>query len=121
MPSLRDIQYATVSSVAPRLPKFFQKNKTSVAFDDALYRHTGKRTAKASVMVATLPDAHCGYERRSGAVSRRLLSDVGLKVSGASGGALAVVAYREGWEAVLFLLIFLAIWQLASIGPAGDF
>jgi hypothetical protein len=34
---------------------------------------------------------------------------------------LAVVAYREGWEAVLFLLIFLAIWQLASAGPAGDF
>jgi hypothetical protein len=27
-----------------------------------------------------------------------------------------VVGYREGWEAVLFLLIFLAIWQLASIG-----
>jgi hypothetical protein len=27
---------------------------------------------------------------------------------------LAVVAYREGWEAVLFLLIFLAIWQLSS-------
>jgi hypothetical protein len=34
---------------------------------------------------------------------------------------LAVAAYREGWEAVVFLLIFLAIWQLASIGPAGDF
>ena len=34
---------------------------------------------------------------------------------------LAVVGYREGWEAVLFLLIFLAIWRLASIGPAGDF
>ena len=34
---------------------------------------------------------------------------------------LAVVAYREGWEAVLFLLIFLAIWKLASIGPVGDF
>ena len=30
---------------------------------------------------------------------------------------LAVVAYREGWEAVLFLLIFLAIWQLATIQP----
>jgi hypothetical protein len=30
---------------------------------------------------------------------------------------LAVVAYREGWEAVLFLLIFLAIWQLATIEP----
>jgi hypothetical protein len=27
---------------------------------------------------------------------------------------LAAVAYREGWEAVLFLLIFLAIWQLSS-------
>jgi hypothetical protein len=26
----------------------------------------------------------------------------------------AAVAYREGWEAVLFLLIFLAIWQLAT-------
>jgi hypothetical protein len=25
---------------------------------------------------------------------------------------LGVVAYREGWEAALFLLIFLAIWQL---------
>jgi hypothetical protein len=29
--------------------------------------------------------------------------------------------YREGWEAVLFLLIFLAIWQLATIERAGDF
>jgi O-antigen ligase len=27
----------------------------------------------------------------------------------------AVVTYREGWEAVLFLLTFLAIWQLATI------
>jgi len=27
----------------------------------------------------------------------------------------AVVAYREGWEAVLFLLMFLAVWQLATI------
>ena len=34
---------------------------------------------------------------------------------------LAAVAYREGWEAVLFLLIFLAIWHLASFGPARDF
>jgi hypothetical protein len=32
---------------------------------------------------------------------------------------LAVVVYREGWEAVLFLLIFLAIWQLATFKPAG--
>ena len=28
---------------------------------------------------------------------------------------LAVVIYREGLEAALFLLIFLAIWQVASI------
>jgi hypothetical protein len=28
---------------------------------------------------------------------------------------LAVVTYREGWETTLFLLIFLAIWQVASI------
>ena len=34
---------------------------------------------------------------------------------------LAPVAYREGWEAVPFLLIFLAIWQLATIEPAGEF
>ncbi len=34
---------------------------------------------------------------------------------------LATVAYREGWEAVLFLLMFLAIWQLATIEPAGNF
>jgi hypothetical protein len=33
----------------------------------------------------------------------------------------AAVAYREGWEAVLFLLMFLAIWQLAIIEPAGNF
>jgi hypothetical protein len=32
---------------------------------------------------------------------------------------LAVVAYREGWEAVLFLLIFLAIWQLGSYRAGG--
>jgi hypothetical protein len=31
----------------------------------------------------------------------------------------AAVAYREGSEAVLFLLIFLAIWQLATFEPAG--
>ena len=34
---------------------------------------------------------------------------------------LAAVAYREGWEAVLFMLIFLAIWQLASVEPASAF
>jgi hypothetical protein len=33
----------------------------------------------------------------------------------------AAVAYHEGWEEILFLLMFLAIWQLATIEPAGDF
>jgi hypothetical protein len=28
---------------------------------------------------------------------------------------LAVATYREGWETALFLLIFLAIWHVASI------
>jgi hypothetical protein len=32
---------------------------------------------------------------------------------------LAAVAYREGWEAVLFLLIFLAIWHLGSYQAVG--
>jgi hypothetical protein len=31
----------------------------------------------------------------------------------------ATVAFREGWEAVLFLLMFLAIWQFATFEPAG--
>jgi hypothetical protein len=31
-----------------------------------------------------------------------------------------MVAYREGWEAVLFLLIFLAIWKVATIQPVGN-
>ena len=34
---------------------------------------------------------------------------------------LAAVAYREGWEAVLFLLIFLAIWHLGSYRAVGRF
>ena len=34
---------------------------------------------------------------------------------------LAVLMYREGWEAGLFVLIFLAIWQLATVETAGDF
>lgn len=31
----------------------------------------------------------------------------------------AVVAYREGWEAVLFLLLFLAIWHVATYRAGG--
>ena len=34
---------------------------------------------------------------------------------------LGVVAYKEGWEPTLFLLIFLAIWQVASIEPSSEY
>ena len=34
---------------------------------------------------------------------------------------LAVATYREGWETALFLLIFLAIWQVATIEPEGEY
>jgi hypothetical protein len=33
----------------------------------------------------------------------------------------AVVTYREGWEAALFLLIFLGIWQVATTEPASGY
>ena len=51
--------------------------------------------------------------------SRRRLLQAFVFVVGAL--IFAVVAYREGWEAVLFLLIFLAIWQLASIEASGEY
>jgi hypothetical protein len=51
--------------------------------------------------------------------SRRRLWQASSLVLG--GIIFAAVSYREGWEAVLFLLTFLAIWQLASIELAGDF
>jgi hypothetical protein len=34
---------------------------------------------------------------------------------------LGVVAYKEGWEPTLFLLIFLAIWQVVSIGSPSEY
>ena len=68
--------------------------------------------------LALLLEIAGGWRETTRPFRRRLLqaSLFGLGVM-----TLAVVAYREGWEAVLFLLIFLAIWRLASIGPAGDF
>ena len=48
--------------------------------------------------------------------SRRRLWQAFSFVSGVI--LFAAVAYREGWEAVLFLLVFLAVWQLAAIEPA---
>jgi hypothetical protein len=51
--------------------------------------------------------------------SRRRLLEAFLLVVG--GIIFAAVAYREGWEAALFLLIFLAIWQVATTEPASDY
>jgi hypothetical protein len=53
-----------------------------------------------------------GWERTTRPYRRRALQAfwliLGLII-------LGVVTYREGWELTLFLLIFLAIWQVASI------
>jgi len=53
-----------------------------------------------------------GWERTTRPYRRRVLQAfwliLGLII-------LGVVTYREGWELTLFLLIFLAIWQVASI------
>jgi hypothetical protein len=51
--------------------------------------------------------------------SRRRLLQAFVFVIGAV--LLAGVAYREGWETVLFLLIFLAIWQVATTEWVGDY
>ena len=53
-----------------------------------------------------------GWERTTRPYRRRALQAfwliLGLII-------LGVVTYREGWELTLFLLIFLAIWHVASI------
>ena len=53
-----------------------------------------------------------GWERTTRPYRRRALQAfwliLGLII-------LGVVTYRDGWELTLFLLIFLAIWQVASI------
>jgi len=53
-----------------------------------------------------------GWERTTRPYRRRALQAfwliLGLII-------LGVVTYREGWEVTLFMLIFLAIWQVASI------
>jgi dipeptide/tripeptide permease len=50
--------------------------------------------------------------------SRRRLFQAFSLVAGAI--IFAVVAHREGWEAALFLLIFLAIWQVATTERTGE-
>jgi hypothetical protein len=62
--------------------------------------------------LALLLEIAGGWQETTRRSRRRLLQAFSLVL-----GVIifAVVAYREGWEAVLFLLIFLAIWQLATI------
>ena len=57
-----------------------------------------------------------GWQETTRPFRRRLLQAFLFVVGGV---ILATVAYREGWEAVLFLLIFLAIWQLDTYRVGG--
>jgi len=68
--------------------------------------------------LALLLEIAGGWQETTRRSQRRLLQAFSFVVGVI---ILAVVVYREGWEAVLFLLIFLAIWQLATIKTAGDF
>jgi hypothetical protein len=68
--------------------------------------------------LALLPEIAGGWQETARPSRRRLLQAFSF-VSGVT--IFAAVAYHEGWEEVLFLLMFLAIWQLATIEPVGDF
>jgi hypothetical protein len=57
-----------------------------------------------------------GWQETTRPFRRRLLQAFLFVVGGI---ILATVAYREGWEAVLFVLIFLAIWQLDTYRVGG--
>ena len=66
--------------------------------------------------LALLLEIAGGWQETTRPSRRRLLQTFSF----ASGIIIfAAVAYREGWEAVLFLLIFLAIWQLATHRASG--
>ena len=66
--------------------------------------------------LALLLEIAGGWQETTRSYRRRLLQAFSF-VLGVI--VLAAVAYREGWEAVLFLLIFLAIWQLGSYRAGG--
>jgi hypothetical protein len=66
--------------------------------------------------LALLLEIAGGWQETTRPFRRRLLQAFSL-VSGLI--MLAVVAYREGWEALIFLLIFLAIWHLAPYRAGG--
>ena len=62
--------------------------------------------------LALLLEIAGGWEESTRPYRRRVLQALWLLLGII---ILGVVAYREGWEPTLFLLIFLAIWQVASI------
>src|ERR1051326_2198905 len=68
--------------------------------------------------LALLLEIAGGWQETTRPSRRRLLQAFSLVV-----GAIifAVLIYREGWEAALFLLIFLAIWQVATTKSASDY
>jgi bifunctional non-homologous end joining protein LigD len=66
--------------------------------------------------LALLLEIAGGWEETTRPSRRRLLQAFAFVLGGI---LLTTVAYREGWEAVLFVLIFLAIWQLATYRVAG--
>jgi hypothetical protein len=66
--------------------------------------------------LALLLEIAGGWRETTRPFRRRLLQAISFVLGVIT---LAVVAYREGWEAVLFLLIFLAIWQLGSYRAGG--
>jgi hypothetical protein len=68
------------------------------------------------VALALLLEIAGGWQETTRPYRRRLLQAFSF-VLGVI--VLAAVAYREGWEAVLFLLIFLAIWHLGSYRAVG--
>ena len=68
--------------------------------------------------LALLLEIAGGWRETTRPFRRRLVQALSLVVGMI---ILATVAWREGWEAVLFLLIFVAIWELATTERAGDY
>ena len=67
--------------------------------------------------LALLLEIAGGWQETTRPSRRRLLQAFSLVVGSI---IFAVVIYREGWEAALFLLIFLAIWQVATTDLAAE-
>jgi hypothetical protein len=68
--------------------------------------------------LALLLEIAGGWEESTRPYRRRVLEAFWLLLGMV---ILGVVAYEEGWEPTLFLLIFLAIWQVASIESPSEY